>query len=323
MDHTTTSPALEVKLLDDTGKKLSRRTSYGGRNYDTAMLSKLSFLAATAAVSSPTPSRAKPKAERVYQLLLPCSTEDTIKLNVSLLTDVPPLNNSAESLQKPTIRAGSGSIKTDGLFLLKSFAPFTYAETVKSFPQKHRPGPSHELSTQLPATQSSSSTLPAPQPKTASHFDKSYKQLKRYGIVPYWELLTFGWTVEDVAKKLAKQTLNSYTDNSLVASACTGNICDYRLKNKPKKSKEVGFLFMDERLYAMTVDISTKSMVERRSLVQALATLYGGTVWSRSRGPEMGNDVSRLEYMAETSGFSLKTTGNKLRIFAADTNNYN
>ncbi|WP_338667716.1 hypothetical protein [Pseudodesulfovibrio methanolicus] len=317
-DKATESPALQVKVFDDTGKTLSKHTSYGGRYYDKAVLSQLSLLAATAAVCSPIPKPVKPNTKRIYQILLPYPREYTIKLDVSLLTEAKP--TPAPPLAPPAPNAGSGSIHTDGLYLQKAFAPFTVDESVDTLFREY---PEDVLATSQPQTyepEERHSPAPVPQPGTGSRFEEADNLLEGYGIVPYWELVAFGWSIEKTNKELAKHALTSYKNNSLVVTACTENICDYRLKDKLKNSKSIGFLFLNKKLHAMTVDISTRDMVRRRSLLQALATLYGGTIWSRTRGPEMGNDVSRLEYMAETSGFTMKTAGNKLRIISTGTN---
>ncbi|WP_319543131.1 hypothetical protein [uncultured Pseudodesulfovibrio sp.] len=160
---------------------------------------------------------------------------------------------------------------------------------------------------------------PVPPRRTASHTRQQAKAaLAPFGIVPLWEYLHIGQDIKDAPKRLVPDVYASAGAVKMQALDCVSLLCEYALPEVENSSGDYRLYFQKDLLRSMVVVLSFSKAEKRKSFLEALRSVYGGSIWDRGAGPELGDMVSRFEFHCEFEGMTFETSGKLLRVFAKE-----
>ena len=344
------SPLVTAALVDGDGKRLRRKTSYGGRHYSFEMFTKIGRQAALAATASPVPVKKVESTPRAYQFVFFDVPDAMERVKVSV-KGKPAVKSkqviAVKSKQKPVAepeqvpgnigrkatkkRTGvspkPGQSKGLDSSSLKVAPPVSGVDLVGGSGQvvfASRPVIQSFLNEEVvrllkTPRMTSDDNVPLPEEIEIARHSAEYARtvLAPVNIMPIWEYAHVGMSLDTVSRTLPALIAGDGQQGKLSVVDCASGICEYALEGVPGTA-EYRLYFMNDILRSMVIVFASNTAQERRDLLGRLKTLYSGRIWSRGKRSALSDNINNIEYTTVYENMNIETMGSTLRVFESN-----
>lgn len=292
------SPQVKVRVLDDEGRVLQRKSSYGGRHYSQKKLSRLGQLVASAVTASPVPIPLNQKEEQVYQFVFYGISDQARSIQASAKA-APAVTKAAKQLtQKAQLRDVSPKTSNTQSLASQTRKVFLKRPTIQSLLKERE-------TYAPPSPKASLREEKLPRRVFPLSVERKRTALEPYGCIPLWEFLRLGISRNE-ASEILQQRIFPLTEVKLTPVACVANICEYTMENQPPDSTEFRLYFKENSLQSFLITIPEQGIDARRKFFAALTSIYGGKIFTGGHS---------LEYAGKVDELLLQTSGKYFRAF--------